>query len=167
MVGGRSWSRDLRRSGIRSRVVLLRSCGVGRTVGRTASRTWTLSTRGGSGLWRLTITIYRWTLLVAAKVLWWARSRVESGRALGTSQLRRHAMALGRLLWGRCQSRATLGSTACHYAAEQVTRSMANLRWLRLRGAVVLRALTGAAASFKFALELGDALLVFCFHLVV
>lgn len=108
----------------------------------------------------LKLTIYRWTLLVAAKVLWWARSRVESGWALGTSQLRRHAMALGRLLWGRCQSRATLGSTACHYAAEQVTRSMANLRWLRLRGAVVLRALTGAAASFKFALELGDALLV-------
>jgi hypothetical protein len=51
MVGRRSRSGDLRRSGVRSRVVLLRS----RRVGRTAAGAWTLSTRGSSGLRGLTI----------------------------------------------------------------------------------------------------------------
>jgi hypothetical protein len=106
------------------------------------------------------LTIYRWALLVATKVLWWSRSRVQSWWALGSPQLWWHAVALGRLLWRRRQSRAALRSTACHYAAEQVARSMANLRRLRLRWAVMLRVLAGAATSFEFALQLGDALLV-------
>lgn len=114
----------------------------------------------GGSMESLTLTINRWTLLVATKVLWRTRSRVQSWGALGSSQLWRHAMALGRLLWRRRQSRTTLGSTACHYAAEQVTRPVADLRRLRLRGAVVLRVLAGAAASLEFALQLGDALLV-------
>jgi hypothetical protein len=107
----------------------------------------------------LKLTIYGWTLLVATKVLWRARSRVQSWWALGSSQLWRHAVALGWLLGRRCQSRTTLGSTASHDAAKQIAGSMADLRRLRLRGAVVLRVLAGAA-SFEFALQLGDSLLV-------
>jgi hypothetical protein len=69
-------------------------------------------------------------------------------------------MALRRLLWRRRQSRATLSSTTCHYAAEQVARSVTDLGRLRLRWAVVLRVLAGAAAGFKFALQLGNSLLI-------
>jgi hypothetical protein len=61
-------------------------------------------------------------------------------------------MALRWLLGRRRQSRATLCSTACHYSPEEVARSMADLGWLGLRGAVVLRVLAGAAAGFDFAL---------------
>jgi len=106
-------SRDLGRSGVGSRIVLLGRGGVGGTAGGT----WTLSTRRSSRLWRLTITwivlvnmvdfikqvakrtVYRGgARLIATKVLWGAR---RAWRALGTPQLWWHAMTLGRLLWRR------------------------------------------------------------------
>jgi hypothetical protein len=64
------------------------------------------------------------------------------------------------VLRGRGKAGATLVGAASHYAAEEVARSMADLGRLRLRGAVVVRALAGAAALLDFALELSDAVFV-------
>jgi len=60
----------------------------------------------------------------------------------------------------RSKSRPTLVGAACHYAAEEIAGPVANLGRLRLRGAVVVRALAWATALLKFALELGDSVLV-------
>jgi hypothetical protein len=94
-------------------------------------------------------------------VLGRARRRVEAWWPLRTgTQMRRHALWLLRLLWRGRQSRAALGRTASHDATEEVAGPMADLRWLRLGGAVVLRALAGTTARLDFALELRDPVLV-------
>lgn len=127
----------------------------------------------------------RW---VATKVLGRTRCRVEAWWALRTAEMRWHALGLLRLLWRRREARTALGSTASHYAAEQITRTVADLGWLRSRRAAVLGVLAGAAAGFQVALEMRNPLLVpevwsairrhmrwrvwgerdlLCFHLVV
>ena len=52
----------------------------------------------------------------------------------------------------RGKAGAALVGAASHYAAEEVAGSMADLGRLRLRGAVVVRALAGAAALLDLAL---------------
>ena len=64
------------------------------------------------------------------------------------------------VLRGRGKARAALVGAASHYAAEEVAGSMADLGRLRLRGAVVVGALAGAAALLDFALELSDAVFI-------
>jgi hypothetical protein len=86
----------------------------------------------------VSVTIGWWARLVATKVLWWSRGRVQSWRALRTTKLWCHAVARWRLLGRRRQSRTTLRSTACHYSTKEVARSMADLGRLGLRRAVVL-----------------------------
>lgn len=98
------------------------------------------------------LTVDGWAGLVATKMLWWAWGRVQSWWALRAAELWWHAMSLWWFLWRRCQSRATLGSATRHDAAKEVAGSMANLWWLRLRRAVVLRVLAGSAASLNFTL---------------
>lgn len=46
--------------------------------------------------------------------------------------MRRHALRLLRLLGRRCQAWSALGCAACHYAAKEVARSMADLGRLGL-----------------------------------
>ena len=73
---------------------------------------------------------------------------------------------MGRIgvLGRRSQSRAALAGAACHYATEEVARSVADLGRLWLRWAVVVRVCAGAATLLKFALELGNPVLVPACH---
>ena len=64
------------------------------------------------------------------------------------------------VLRGRGKARAALVGAASHYAAEEIAGSMADLGRLRLRGAVVVGALAGAAALLDFALELSNAVFI-------
>jgi hypothetical protein len=107
------------------------------------------------------LTVCRRARRVPTKVLWRARRRIQTWRALrSTSQVWRHALRRIAVLRGRGKAGAALVGAASHYAAEEVARSMADLGRLRLRGAVVVRALAGAAALLDFALELSDAVFV-------
>lgn len=60
----------------------------------------------------------------------------------------------------RSQTRAALIRTACHYAAEKVARPVSNLGRLRLRRAMVVGTLAGTTTLLKFALELGNSLII-------
>jgi hypothetical protein len=181
LVRRRRGTGDLGRAGVRRRVVLLGSS----RAARRAARGRALAAGGGSGLGRLRVALScrvssvgiacgrrkltvggRAGLLVTAKVLGRARSGIQARRALGT-EMGRHALLLLGLLRGRGEARAALGSAAGHDAAEEVAGAVANLRGLGLGRAVVLAVLGGAAALLEFALELGDAVLILCLHLVV
>lgn len=70
-----------------------------------------------------------------------------------------HTLGLLRLLWRRRQPWTTLCSASGHDAAKQVAGSMADLRGLRLGGAV-LRVLAGTAAGLDLALELRNPVFV-------
>jgi hypothetical protein len=107
------------------------------------------------------LTVSRRSRLVPTEVLWRAWRRIEPWRALrATTKLWRHAVRRIAVLRRRSESRSTLVGAACHYAAEEIAGSVTNLGRLRLRGAVVVRALAGTTALLKFALELGDSVLV-------
>jgi hypothetical protein len=108
---------------------------------------------------KLTVCSRAW--LVATKVLRRARRRVEAWRTLRTrTQVWWHSLGLLRLLWRGCQSRAALSCTSSHNTAEEIAWPMANLGWLRWRGAVVLRTLAGTTARLDFAFELRNPVLV-------
>ena len=107
------------------------------------------------------LTVSRRSGLVPTEMLWRARRRVETWRALrASSKLRRHAVRRVGVLGRRSEARTALVGAACHYATEEVARPVSDLRRLRLRWAVVVGALAGAAALLEFALELGDSVLV-------
>ena len=107
------------------------------------------------------LTVCRRARRVPTKVLWRARRRIQTWRALrSTSQVWRHALRRIAVLRGRGKAGAALVGAASHYAAKEIARSMADLGRLRLRGAVVVRALARAAALLDFALELSDAVFV-------
>jgi hypothetical protein len=107
------------------------------------------------------LTVCRRARRVPTKVLWRARRRIQTWRALrSTSQVWRHALRRIAVLRGRGKAGAALVGAASHYTAKEIARSMADLGRLRLRGAVVVRALAGSAALLDFALELSDAVLV-------
>jgi hypothetical protein len=165
VVGRRGRSGNLGRSRVGSRVVLLRRSRASR---RTARRTGALAAGRSCGLWGLAIPVSRRSRLVPTEVLWRAWRRVEPRRTLrATTKLWRHPVRRIAVLRRRSESRTTLVGAASHYAAEEIAGSVANLGRLRLRGAVVVRALAGATALLKFALELGDSVLVLGLHLVV
>ena len=107
------------------------------------------------------LTVCRRARRVPTKVLWRARRRIQTWRALrSTSQLGGHAMGRIAVLRRRGKAGAALVGAASHYAAEEVAGSMADLGRLWLRGAVVVRALAGAAALLDLALELSDAVFI-------
>ena len=96
-------------------------------------------------------------MLIAAKVLGRARSRIQPRRTLRPKMGRKTGLL--RLLRRGSQSWTAL-VVSCHDASEQIAWAMANRRRLGLRGAVVLRVLTGTTASFKLALQTRDLVLV-------
>lgn len=97
---------------------------------------------------------------VATKVLGRSRRRVEAWWTLGTAEMGWHTLGLLRLLRRRRKTRTALSSTASHYATEEIAGAVADLGWLRLGRATVLRVLAGTAAGFQVALEMRDPLLV-------
>lgn len=107
------------------------------------------------------LTVGRRSWLVPTEMLRRTRRRVETWRALwATAELWRHAMRRIGVLRRRGQARAALVCTACHYTTEKVARPVSNLRRLRLRRAMVVRALAGTTTLFKFTFKLGDFILV-------
>lgn len=107
------------------------------------------------------LTIGRRSWLVSSEMLWRARRWVETWRALwATSKLWGHAMGRVGVLRRGSQPRSALVGAARHYTTKEVAWPVANLGRLRLRWAVVVGALAGAAALLKFALELGDSVFV-------
>ena len=83
------------------------------------------------------LTIYRWSWLVATKVLRRSRRRIEAWWTLGP-EVRWHTLRLLGLLWRGSQTRPALGCTASHYSTKQVAGSMTDLGRLGLRWTAVL-----------------------------
>lgn len=107
------------------------------------------------------LTISRRARWVPTEVLWRARRRVKTWRALrSASKLWRHTVWRIAVLRRRSEAWAALVGAASHYAAEEIARSMTDLRRLRLRGTMVVRALTGATALLELTFELRDSVFV-------